>query len=184
MKLPLEGNDLIKELLRRQRLPDNPDKAIKECARLFEEVYNYIPLIGKKATKKYKEIQKRDGKDCGAVVLYFVGGRVSGKPLNLKSDFDFIFTVENKRDGIFWQGYFDMDVNKRSAKMKELKEFIIEQIPLWKPNLREFFRDRLQILDYGSKCFLDEAFNKPSEGERAKPNLTITFESISIGLSE
>ena len=98
LKLPLKGIALVNELKRRQNLGVSPTKNILDYANEFSRLYDNVGVFATESIKIYKNLLKADGINPGVVIMYLVGGRIYGKPLNLDSDIDFIFEVERLID--------------------------------------------------------------------------------------
>jgi hypothetical protein len=99
-KLPLEGEEITRELIARQTLPENASDELIACAKDFETIYRFLPEIAKELADYYKKFDEMNGGNPGAVVLLMGGGRLKGKPLSLDSDIDLFLGIENIMESI------------------------------------------------------------------------------------
>ncbi|MBI3615788.1 MAG: hypothetical protein HY211_04630 [Candidatus Omnitrophica bacterium] len=68
--------------------------ALKEKARNFELIYLRLPEIAKALIAAYRDFARKEKRAIGKIRLYLVGGRLKGKPLELRSDIDFFIASE------------------------------------------------------------------------------------------
>ncbi len=124
-----------------ERWEDKRDKKIKEAIRdmqvsiesppppirveNFYKVYKALPELAMRMAKDYRELAaKKYNYEPGVIEIYWIGGRIEGKPLTATSDIDIMFYVEKPG------ACFGLDVEYFCAEFGRLVYKIVQDLGL------------------------------------------------------